>query len=135
LPRQWSKTEAFAHYDVEMENTRWSWSGVSEDGRSAVVVLWADGIKRDQAGNWIYEDDKDLDAEWRRRPGHSARVRHLAHIQNQLGGKFNAVIARAEDTKASPRQIASCYPHEGVVWTLTMFDPDTGAFAASAARA
>jgi hypothetical protein len=52
LPRQWSKTEAFAHYDVEMENTRWSWSGVSEDGRSAVVVLWADGNNRDQAGNW-----------------------------------------------------------------------------------
>ena len=135
MPRQWSKTEAFAHYDVEMENTRWSWSGVSADGRSAVLVLWADRIRRDPDGKWIYEDERDLDAAWRKRSGHTARVRHLTHISDELGGKFNAIIARAEDVNASPRKIASCYPHEGVIWTLTRFDPTTGAFAASAARA
>ncbi len=135
MPGQWSKTDAFAHYDVEMENTRWSWSGVSEDGKSAVLVLWADGVRRDADGSFIYVDDKDLDAAWRRRPGHSARVRHLLHVRDELGGKFKAIIARPEDVKASPRKIASCYPHEGVIWTLTKFDPATGAFAARAERA
>jgi len=118
-----------------MENTRWSWSGVSADGQSAVLVLWADGVRRDSAGNFIYEDNKDLDAEWRRRPGHSARVRHLLHVRDALGGEFNAIIARAEDVKAEPRKIQSCYPHEGVVWTLTSFEPATGAFTARAQRA
>ena len=134
MSRQWSKTDAFAHYNVEMENTRWSWSGVSDDGTSAVLVFWADGVRRDADGNFIYADDDDLDADWRRGPGHTARVRHLCHVQDILGGKFNAVIARAEDKNASPRKIASCYPHEGVTWTLTKFDPSTGAFAARATR-
>jgi hypothetical protein len=135
MSRRWSKTDAFAHYDVEMENTRWSWSGISDDGRSAVLVLWADRVRRDPSGNFIYEDDKDLDAAWGRRPGHSARVRHLIHVRDELGGRFNAIIARAEDVNASPRKIDSCYPHEGVIWTLTKFDPSSGAFAARAERA
>lgn len=134
MPRQWSKTDAFAHYGVEMENTRWSWSGVSDDGQFAVLVLWADNVRRDAEGNFIYEDNKDLDAEWRRRPGHTARVRHLLHVRDQLAGKFNAIIARAEDRNASPRKIQSCYPHKGVVWRLTNFDPSTGAFTAQAER-
>lgn len=134
MPRQWSKTDAFARYDVEMDNTRWSWSGLSDDGASAVLVLWADGVRRDADGHFIYADDDDLDAAWRRGPGHTARVRHLCHVRDELGGKFNAVIARAEDKTASPRKIESCYPHEGVIWTLTKFDPMTGAFSARAAR-
>jgi hypothetical protein len=125
----WSKTDAFAYFDVVMENRRWSWSGVSGDGATVVLVLWQDRIER-RKGRYSYADDKELDAEWRRRPGHSARIRHLKHALDNLGGRFRTVIAKAEDTRASPRKIASCFPQSEVFWQLDSFDEESGAFTA-----
>jgi hypothetical protein len=110
-----------------MENTRWSWSGVSEDGQTVVLVLWKDRVDW-RAGS--YADDQELDADWRRRPGHTARVRHLKHCVEQLGGKFRSIIARAEDVNASPRKIAASFPQEKAVWQIDTFDERTGAFTA-----
>lgn len=131
MARSWSKTDAFALFGVGLDNTRWSWSGVSPDGATVCVLLWQDAVKR--AGDrFEYADDEDLDAEWRTRLGHTARVRHLAHCRDQCDGRFRAVIARAVDTAADPREIDSCFPQQGVWWQLDSFDEGTGAFTAHA---
>ena len=102
---------------------------MAEDGSVVALVLWQDAVKgRD--GKLIYRDDSDLDAEWRQRPGHAERNRHLAHCRDNLDGRFRAVIARAVDVTADPRDIASCHPQEGVWWQLEDFDEQTGAFIA-----
>lgn len=133
MPRTWTKTEAFAHFGAELENVRWSWSGVSPDGGVVVLVLWQDGIKG-RNGELTYADEDDLEAEWRSRPGHHARTRHLKHSVDQLDGRFRAVIARAVDTDEDPRRIASCHPQEKAIWQIDRFDEKTGTFAAHVVR-
>ena len=129
MPRRWTKTEAFEHFGTKLTNTRWSWSAISEDGSVIALVLWQDAVKgRD--GKLVYHDDSELDAEWRKRPGHGERIRHLAHCRDHLDGRFRAVIARAVDKEADPRDIASCHPQDGVWWELDEFDETTGAFVA-----
>ena len=133
MPRQWNKTEAFDHFGVELENVRWSWSGVSTNGETVAVVLWQDAVKTVD-GQPRYHDDDDLDAEWRQRIGAKRRIEHLKHAMEHLGGRFRAVIAKAVDTKADPRQIEKCFPQQGVFWQLDSFDESTGAFTAHAIR-
>jgi hypothetical protein len=133
VPRQWSKTEAFEHFGVQLENVRWSWSGVSEDGQTVALVLWQDGVKgRD--GELRYHDDDDLDAEWRKRTGAKRRIEHLKHAVGNRDGKFRAIIAKAVDTRADPRQIEKCFPQQDVWWQIDTFDETTGAFTAHVLR-
>jgi len=129
MPRAWTKTDAFEYFGTHLTNTRWSWSGISQDGSVVALVLWQDVVKG-RNGKLVYRDDDDLDAEWRKRPGHSERIRHLAHCRDELGGRFRAVIARAVDKDADPRDISSCHPQQGVWWQLDDLDEDTGAFRA-----
>jgi hypothetical protein len=132
VARQWSKTEAFEHFGIELENVRWSWSGISSDGATVALVLWQDVVKRD-GPNHVYRDDEDPDAEWRQRIGSKRRTEHLKHTRDRLGGRFRAVIAKAVDVTADPRQIERCFPQEGVWWQLDTFDEITGAFTARVA--
>lgn len=106
---------------------------MSPDGGTVVLVLWRDGIKG-KNGDLTYADEDDLDAEWRSRPGHHARTRHLKHSIDCLKGRFRAVIARAVDVNEDPRRIASCHPQEAAVWQLDRFDGQTGTFAAHVVR-
>lgn len=129
MPRTWTKTEAFDHFGTKLTNTRWSWSGIADDGGTVALVLWQDVVKG-RNGELTYEDEDDLDADWRRRPGHFERIRHLAHARDELGGRFRAVIARAVDVTADPRDIAACHPQQGVWWQLDHLDEETGAFRA-----
>lgn len=133
MPRSWSKTEAFEHFGAQLENVRWSWSGVSEDGQTVVLVLWQDGVKG-KGGELRYHDDEDLDAAWRQRIGAKRRIEHLKHAIENLGGRFRAVIAKAVDTTADPRQIEKCFPQQNAFWQIDSFDEATGAFTAHVVR-
>jgi hypothetical protein len=134
MPRTWTKTEAFGHFGTQLTNVRWSWSGVATDGGVVALVLWTDAVKP-LDGRIVYLDEDDLDAEWRRRPGHADRVRHLLHCRDELGGRFRAVLARAADEDADPREIAACFPQQDVWWQIDELDEATGAFRAHAVRA
>ncbi|MHC9420583.1 hypothetical protein ACYZX9_18500 [Sphingomonas citri] len=133
MPKTWTKTEAFEFFGAKLTNARWSWSGLSPEEDVVAIVLWQDGV-RGKNGEMTYADDQDLDAEWRRRPGHAERNRHLALCRDKLDGRFRAVIARAVDTSADPRQIAACFPQEQAVWKLSSFDETTGAFTAEVVK-
>lgn len=120
-------------FGTKLTNARWSWSGIAPNGSVVALVLWQDVVKA-RDGCLTYFDDEDLDAEWRRRPGHTERVRHLAICRDRHDGRFRAVIARAVDITADPRDIASCHPQEGVWWRLDEFNEATGAFRAHVER-
>lgn len=130
MARVWTKTEAFEHFGVVLENVRWSWSGVSRDGSAVAVVLWQDGIKRHD-GNWVYNDVHDLDAEWRNGIGNRRRIQHLSHTRDNLAGRFQVIVAKAVDLGADPRQIEKCFPQLEGYWMLAFLDETTGAFRAS----
>lgn len=134
VPRKWTKTEAFAYFNVELENVRWSWSGLSKDGDVLALVLWQDALKGTN-GELRYRDDEELDAEWRERIGAKRRIEHLKHAVTHLDGRFHAVIAKAVDTTADPRKIEKCFPQQDTAWQIDSFDENTGAFTAHALRA
>ncbi len=129
MPKTWTKTEAFEFFGTKLTNARWSWSAASPSGDVVAIVLWQDAVMG-KNGDLTYSDEMDLDAEWRKRPGHAERNRHLALSRDRLGGQFRAVIARAVDTTADPRKIAGCFPQEQAMWRLVSFDESTGAFTA-----
>ncbi|MCA1661464.1 MAG: hypothetical protein LC648_04625 [Novosphingobium sp.] len=133
MPRTWTKTEAFDHFGIELENVQWSWSGMSADGGTVAVVLWQDAVKG-RNGQLTYHDDEELDAGWRQRIGNKRRIEHLRHAIDRLEGKFRAVIAKAEDLDADPRKIEKCFPQDGAVWQIDYLDELTGAFRAHIVR-
>jgi hypothetical protein len=133
MPETWNKTTSFEHFGVQLVNTRWSWSGRSADGSVVVLVLWQDEVKR-RDGEYIYRDMEYPDAEWRGRPGSTERTEFLKHCRDHLGSKFRAVIAKAVDLKADPRQIRECFPQKDVFWQLDDFDEITGMFSAHVIR-
>lgn len=129
MPRSWTKTEAFAHFDTELENVRWSWSGISRDGNTVVILLWQDGVKKSD-DCFVYWDEEELEAEWRTRTGAKRRSEHIQHAVDHCKGRFCAVIAIAKDVNSDPREIDRCFPQQGVTWLIDSFDYDTGAFRA-----
>ena len=129
VPKNWSKTDAFANFDTELENVRWSWSGISRDESHVVLVLWQDSVKM-RDGHLTYWDDEELDAEWRTRTGAKRRIEHIQHAIDKCEGKFHAVIAVARDVNSDPREIERCFPQENVIWMVDDFDHATGAFKA-----
>jgi hypothetical protein len=133
MRKQWTKTTAFGHFGVTLENVQWSWSGISDDAQTVAVVLWQDGVKgRD--GGLVYLDDEDPAAEWRQRIGNKRRVQHLRHALEALDGKFRAIVAKAVDVHADPRKIEKCFPQEDVFWRVDSLDDITGAFTAHVLR-
>jgi len=129
----WNKTTSFEYFGVKLANTRWSWSGRSDDSSIIALVLWQDGVKG-KNGNLTYDDTEDPDAEWRGRPGSTERTGLLKHCRDHLAGRFRAVIAVAVDIEADPRQIQRCFPQKGVFWQLDEFDELSGAFKAHVIR-
>ena len=79
---------------MTLENAQWSWSGVAADGQTVAVVLWQDGAKG-RSGALTYNDDEELEAEWRNRIGNKRRILHLKHSLDHLEGRFRAVLAKA----------------------------------------
>ncbi len=129
----WNKTTSFAHFGITLVNTRWSWSGKTEDDSVVAVVLWQDGVKG-RNGDLTYDDTEDPNAEWRDRPGSKERTANLKICRDSLGGRFRAVIAVAADVAVDPRQIERCFPQKDVFWELVDFDDTTGAFSARVVR-
>ena len=131
MPRAWSKTEAFDYFNTDMENVRWSWSGISRDQSKVVVVLWQDGVKRKEA-HFVYWDDEDLGAEWRTRIGARRRSEHIQHAIDHCDSRFYAIIAIARDVTSEPREIERCFPQGNAVWLIDSFDYASGSFKAHA---
>lgn len=136
MPRTWTKTEAFAHFGTTLTNARWSWSGIAPDGSVVALVLRQDVVKgRD--GRLTYFDDEGLDAEWRKRPGHTERVRHLVRCRNALEGRFRAVIARAVvpiTIRVRSRHVIRMRECGGSWMTLTMQPEPSGRTSTSDAK-
>ena len=129
----WTKTTAFEYFGAVLVNTRWSWSGRSEDGSVVVLALWQDGVKG-RNGDLTYGNTDEPDAERRSSPGETERTNFLKHCRDYLDGRFRAVIAIAADVNADPRQIERCFPQKDAFWQLDEFDEATGAFQAHIIR-
>lgn len=129
MGKSWSKTAAFEHFGAAGKNPRWSWSGRSPDGKTVVVTIWRDQLNYKITPAVFSCFGKNSEA-WSNRMGNTERIENLIWARDNCGGRFRAVICEAEDVKANPREIRSCFPADNFAMQLTNLDEDTGEFSA-----
>ncbi len=131
MPVMNSLAGAFADFGARAANPRWGWAAMSEDGKTIVLTLWADTIRRD--GESVIYDVRargDLDA-WRDRHGNRDRLRKLIQARDHCKGLFRAVHVEAVDTKSGTRRTRKRYEADDrLVMHLIDLDETTGEFLA-----
>jgi hypothetical protein len=134
MPKKWKLSEAFAHFGTTGRNQRWSWSARSADGKTVAITLWRDGLDY-RAKPIVYDtfNRPDLHS-WIDRPGNRERIDNLMWATVHCDGLFRVVITVAEDVKANPRKIETCYPQDEWLMKITDFDEKTGEFRAVSVR-
>lgn len=135
IGRRWNRTEAFAHFGVRLKNPRWSWSGISDDGRTVVLTLWEDELRREE-GKVVADFYRHPRlSQWQAHLGNRERIRNLQWARDHCSGRFGIVLLKARDVEAVPRQIAEARPAEALVMRLTDLNEQTGEFRAESFQA
>lgn len=125
MPKEYTHTECFAVFGTVPRNTRWSWSGRSDNGENVAVTLWQD---RFEEGGRFYRWKVDRDGAWTSRPGFVELIDNLIHACDHLDGVVHVIMAKARDTKASPRSIERCFPHPSLKMRVVEINQDEGTF-------
>ena len=131
MPRKWTRSECFEHFGALCKNPQWSWSAKSADGRVVVMCMWQDEIKR-EGDRMVYQSVTPRRGE-QNRPGAKERLENLKWAREHCDGLARVVVMRANDTKADPRSIAECFPHDKLVMRIIHIDEATGEFRAESA--
>ena len=131
MPRKWTRRECFEHFGASCKNPQWSWSAKSADGRVVVMCMWQDEIKR-EGDRMVYQSLTPRRGE-QNRPGAKERLENLKWAREHCDGLARVVVMRANDTKADPRSIAECFPHDKLVMRIIHIDEATGEFRAESA--
>ena len=126
MPREWTRSEAFASFGTKPGNPRWSWSSRSEDGKHVAVTLWQDRFT--DKGRVYRSWDTDMPGEWRSRPGFTELIENLAHARDHTNGLVHVVLARAKDENAVPRTIARCFPQPNLKMRVIALDTEEGTY-------
>lgn len=124
--RKYSHTECFEFFNVVPRNTRWSWSGRSQDASAVAVTLWQDRFE-DQGR--IYKGwQTDRADEWKSRPGFVELIENLAHAKDKLNGEIHVILAVAKDKSAVPRSIDRSFPQPNFKMRVLELDVEQGTF-------
>lgn len=126
---RWTKTNAFAEYGVTLRNTRWSWSGRSPDGKTVVLIFWADGFKGWKTRPIVY-DGSQLNSGVVDRLGNQERIENIQWALDNLDGIVRVIIAKSKDVTADPRNIEECWPQTELLMRIKYFNTTTGAWIA-----
>ena len=131
MPKEWTKTAAFAEYNTVCTNTRWSWSGRSRDNHTVALTFWTDRFIDFKTRPIVYRDQGwGNEVEKINRPGNRERTENIKFALENLNGLVRVVMAKAKDVNSTPRDIESCWPNAKLVMRITAFDPETGEWAA-----
>jgi len=129
---RWTRQACFEHFGADCKNPRWSWSARSADGSTVVITMWEDEITEDGT-TVVYQSRRR--PRMRKRPGETERLENLIWARNHCGGLFRVVRMTAQDVRANPRSIASCYPDDGLVMRITELNEARGTFRAESVGA
>ena len=118
--------ECFDYFGAVCAHRSFSRSAMSMDGRTVVVAMWEDEIRRD-VSRVIYESRHKPDLKGKSRGADSEWIANLKWAQAHCEGKVRVVIVTAKDFNAEPRTILHCYPDDSLIMRITHFDIRTGA--------
>jgi hypothetical protein len=130
MARKYTRTDAFAHFDAALVNSRWSWSARSADQKTVVLALWQHALKK-EGDRWVYRDYQIEGRAWGKdKPGNRERIENLKYAIEHCAGRFRVVIEIAKDVNANPREAQECFPKPQLVMKVTDLNQDTGEFSA-----
>lgn len=126
MTKGYTHTECFSFFGTVPRNTRWSWSGRSDDGREVAVTLWQDRFE--EKGRIYRSWESDRPGEWKSRPGFVELIDNLAHARDHNDGLVHVILAQARDKEATPRSIARCFPQPALKMRVIELNEEEGTF-------
>ncbi len=129
MPKKFTHTQAFAHFDTVPVNVQWSWSARNESEKIVVVTLWQDEFKKVD-GKLVYARGALWD-DAKRRNGHNELMKNLRWALDNCDGWLKVIIAIPKDKNARPRSIDECFPSKMQIRVVEL-DEATGEFALEA---
>ena len=126
-----NKKEAFKYFGIIQNNERWSWSGISEDGKTVALTIWTDQSKY-QNGKWHYSNFNKNNEIWINSPGNKDRIKHIEYCIKNLDSKFRVIWVHPKKKGVfdETRDIKQINPLEKGFFKITRFDEITGEFEA-----
>lgn len=131
MPKMTTLTAAFGHFGATLRNPRWSWSAVSDDGKSVVVTIWDDEVGPDGSVDFFGHPRRDR---WQHQIGNRFRKEDLIYAREKCGGLFRVVRIEAVDPTAKPRAIKNRRADPDAIMKLIKLDERTGEFSARLVR-
>jgi hypothetical protein len=134
MARQWTQTEAFAHFGANLRNKRWSWSARTPDGKTVVLALWSDRFRR-ETSPLQYDDHRTApDQTWTDRPGNRERLDNLYWARDHCNSIFRVVMVRPRDHHSDPREVDEAWPKDNMIMRRVALNERTGEFRAEMAE-
>jgi hypothetical protein len=122
-----NKTDAVAYFGANMKNTRWSWGGMSADGRTVVLCCWHNGFNRDPFGerDVTYTFGPLNRNEATHNHGFQDFVGLVKYAIEHCGGIVRASVIWARDFDEHPHEVVESKPLRGYALQIVHFDPET----------
>ena len=129
-----NKKQAFEMFGLKQTNHVWSWSAISEDGKTVATTVWADQVDRTSDAS-LFVDTFDLPYNqrnelWKDANGNRERIEHLAHAIRELDGLVRVLLVHSKDPDAYPREVKSnaVEPITDRYFRVVALDENTGEF-------
>ena len=129
-----NKKKAFEMFGLKQTNHVWSWSAISEDGKTVATTVWADQVDRTSDAS-LFVDTFDLPYNqrnelWKDANGNRERIEHLAHAIRELDGLVRVLLVHSKDPDAYPREVKSnaVEPITDRYFRVVALDENTGEF-------
>ena len=131
MRQAWTLSTCFEHFGAIRSRRHFGGSAVSSDGGTVVIAMWEDELIRER-NRCTYESRFTPTLK-----GKSPRISQqwIAHLKWAIAhcdSRIRVVVLTAQNTEASPRIVASCYPDDSLIMRITGFDSTTGFFRACA---
>ena len=76
-----TKTEAFKAFNIKLLNTRWSWSGISDDKKHVAATIWTDECVWDKEKNiFLTKITEEWNYNWKSDKGNIETMNKLLKV-------------------------------------------------------
>ena len=129
-----NKKQAFEMFGLKQTNHVWSWSAISQDGKTVATTVWADQVDRTSDAS-LFVDTFNLPHNqrnelWRDANGNRERIQHLSHAVKHNSGIVRVLLVHSVDPNAYPREVKpnSVEPLTERYFQVVKLDEKTGEF-------
>jgi len=129
MKQAWTLSTCFEHFGAVRSRQHFGGSAISGDGATVVVAMWEDELVREHS-QLTYQSRFAPTLKGKMHGVSQQWIAHLKWAIAHCDSRVRVVVLTAEDARADPRVVRSCYPDDSLVMQITDFDTRTGVFRA-----